>query len=462
MKEYHFQLRYGKGNKGFILKSKKLLGVLKVGASRRSAPTSIIESALDQPIHSLPFNDFFSPKDSIVIVCSDITRYTGSDFFLPILIKRLSHIGIKDSALSITIALGIHRAQTEDEMRELVGDKLYGRIRVFNHNPQDESNLKLLGITKRGTKAEFNRRVVEADKIILTGALGFHYFAGFSGGRKGMMPGVASFGSCVDNHLLALNPQGGKNPHAVTGVLKGNPVHEDMVEACQNLPPLFLLNTILSPDKKIIKAVSGSLTGAFERGCEMFREDFSISIKEKADLVIASCGGFPKDINFIQAHKSMDYAMGALREGGVMILLAECAQVYGHPTFHQWFKYQDLKEFEDNLKVNYEVNGQTAYLTLLKAKKAKIILISQLPPHEVRQMSMIPAEDLEEALSLARTFLGDNPTIYIIPEAGSTLPILVNEKGKIINSKHETGNPPKVGVEQSEQIRNKHKCSKYK
>jgi nickel-dependent lactate racemase len=197
-----------------------------------------------------------------------------------------------------------------------------------------------------------------------------------------------------------------------------------MMEACQGLPPVFLFNTILSPDKKIIGAISGDLTRAFEKGCKMFMKDFSVPVSEKADLVIASCGGFPKDINFIQAHKSMDYAMGALKEGGVMILLAECSNGYGHPTFHQWFKYNDLKEFEINLKANYEINGQTAYSTLIKAKEAKIILISELPPDEIRQMSMIPAENIEDALSLVRIFLGDNPTTYIIPEAGSTLPIM--------------------------------------
>jgi nickel-dependent lactate racemase len=425
MNEYFPHLSYGKGKKSFSLKSQNLLGVLKVGASRRIAPASIIESSLDHPIQSLPFNNFFSPDDEISIVCSDITRYTGSDYFLPILIKRLSRLGIKDSSISITISLGIHRAQTEDEIREIVGDKIFGRIRVFNHNPRDEGNLKLLGTTSRGTRAAFNRRVVEADKIILTGAIGFHYFAGFSGGRKGLMPGVASFDACVNNHLLVLKPEGGKDPHAITGKLQGNPVHEDMIEACQGLPPLFLFNTILSPDKKIIGAISGDLTRAFEKGYEMFMEDFSVPVKEKADLVIASCGGFPKDINFIQAHKSMDYAMNALKEGGVMILLAECPDGYGYPTFHKWFKYYDLSEFEEQLKANYEINGQTAYSTLIKAKETKIILISALPPDEIRQMSMIPADDIEEALSLARKFLGDNPTTYIIPEAGSTLPVLI-------------------------------------
>jgi len=424
MKKYRFELAYGKDKKSFSLKSNNLLGVLKVGANRRIAPASIIESSLDQPIQSLPFNDFFSPKDTISIVCSDISRYTGSDCFLPILVNRLSRLGVRDSSISVTIALGIHRAQTDAEIKEIVGDKLIGRIRVFNHDPRDEANLKLLGTTARGTRAAFNRQVVEADKIILTGALGFHYFAGFSGGRKGLMPGVASFDACVNNHLLVLKPEGGKDPHATTGKLQGNPVHEDMMEACQGLPPLFLFNTILSPDKQIIGAISGDLTRAFEKGCKMYMKDFSVSVKEKADLVIASCGGFPKDINFIQAHKSMDYAMEALREGGVMVILAECSEGYGNLSFHGWFKYHDLNELEEHLKVHYEINGQTAYSTLIKAKKVKIILISSLPHHEVKQMSMTPADNIEEALSLAGKLLGDNPTTYIIPEAGSTLPVL--------------------------------------
>jgi nickel-dependent lactate racemase len=340
-------------------------------------------------------------------------------------VNRLSRLGVKNSSLSITISLGIHRAQTDAEIKEIVGDKLFGRIKVFNHDPRDGANLKLLGTTSRGTRVVFNRRVIESDKIILTGALGFHYFAGFSGGRKGLMPGVASFDACVNNHLLVLKPEGGKDPDATTGKLQGNPVHEDMMEACQGLlPPFFLFNTILSPDKKIIQAVSGDLTHAFEKGCEIFMKNFSLPVTQKADLVIASCGGFPKDINFIQAHKSLDYAMNALREGGVMVILAECPEGYGNPTFHGWFKYHDLNELEEHLKAHYEINGQTAYSTLIKAKKAKIILISALPPQEVRQMSLIPAEDTEQALSLARSFLGDNPSCYIIPEAGSTLPVL--------------------------------------
>jgi len=426
MKEHHIHLAYGRGKKSLSLKSSNFLGVIKPKYSTPTDPSGLIETSLDQPVNSVPFNDFFSPQDTISIICSDITRYTGSDLFLPIIMNRLSRLGVSDSSISITIALGIHRTQTDAEIKEIVGYKLIGRIKVYNHNPRDEKYLKLLGTTSRETMAAFNRRVIESDKIILTGALGFHYFAGFSGGRKGLMPGVASFDACVNNHLLVLRPEGGKDPHAITGKLHGNPVHEDMMEACQGLPPVFLLNTILSPDKKIIRAVSGDLTLAFEKGCKMFMEDFSVPVKEKADLVIASCGGFPKDINFIQAHKSMDYAMGALKEGGVMILLAECSEGYGHPTFHQWFKYSDLNEFGMNLKANYEINGQTAYSTLIKAKEAKIILISELPPDEIRQMSMIPAENIEDALSLVRIFLGDNPTTYIIPEAGSTLPILAH------------------------------------
>lgn len=423
----HFILKYGKGKLSLDLNFKNLVGILSLKKEKKEDPFSQIESALDQPINSSPFNDFFAHQGKISIVTSDITRYTGSEYFLPILLKRLSYLGIKDSSISITIALGIHRPQTLSEIRKIVTNKVLSKIKVFNHNPEDKGNLKYLFTTTRGTPVYFNRRVIESDKIILTGAIGFHYFAGFSGGRKSLLPGIASRETCINNHLLVLQKDGGKHPAAITGKLMSNPVHEDMMEACKELPPVFLLNTILSPDKKILKVIAGDLNMAFIKGCEIFREYYTIPIREKADLVIASCGGYPKDINFIQAHKALEYAMNSLKDNGVIILLAKCEEGFGSGSFLKWFKYKDLKEFEENLRLNYEIYGQTAFSTYLKTKKATIILISSLPPEEVKLMSMIPAKDMKEALSLAKTILGDSPTIYIIPDAGITLPVLLNK-----------------------------------
>jgi nickel-dependent lactate racemase len=399
------------------------------GAVIRSQPAvpdqsaeEIIEAALDGCAPQLAT---ITPADRVVIVTSDITRYTGSEIYLPLLVERLGGVGVHDDHITIVIALGIHRKQTEGEHKKILGP-LYGRIRVVDHDCDDPGKLVLLGVTGNGIEVEINRTVAEADHVILTGTIGFHYFAGFGGGRKSVLPGVASRRSCMASHFAVLNPgEGmGKNPHAATGVLEGNPVHQAMDEACAMLQPLFILNTILSPDKRILSAVAGDWRRAHAEGCSAYAREFSFAIGARSDLVVVSCGGFPKDINLIQAHKSMEYASHALRDGGVMILLAECRDGYGNGTFFNWFRHAGLEEFEADLRRHYEINGQTAYSLLQKALRYRIILVSRLPHEEVRAMRMIPAGDLYEALELAEEMLPEEYSAYIIPEGGTVLPVI--------------------------------------
>jgi nickel-dependent lactate racemase len=276
---------------------------------------------------------------------------------------------------------------------------------------------------------EINRKVVESDRLILTGTIGFHYFAGFGGGRKSILPGVASRRSCMASHFAVLNPGegSGRNPRAATGVIEGNPVHRAMDEACAMIPPAFILNTVLSPEKRIIAAFAGDWRTAHEEGCRFYAERFAHSIDRLADLVLVSCGGFPKDINLIQAHKSMEYGSRALRDGGVMILLAECRDGYGNATFFNWFRFRDPAAFETELRRNYEINGQTAYSLLLKAQKFRIILVSSLPGEEVAAMGMIPARCLDEAVATSQSMLPAEYAAYIIPEGGTVLPVFQGE-----------------------------------
>ncbi len=256
-----------------------------------------------------------------------------------------------------------------------------------------------MGKTSGNIEVSINRRAVEADRLLLTGVIGFHYFAGFGGGRKALLPGIASRQACMASHFSVLNPRpgSGKNPLATTGNLEGNPVHQAMAEACAMVVPDLILNTILSLEKRVIATYAGPWREAHERGCRYYRELFSYPITQKAELVVVSCGGFPKDINLIQAHKSMEYASRALREGCVMILLAECRDGFGHTTFFNWFRYRSLDLFEAALRERYEINGQTAYSLLQKAQCFKIILVSRLPDHQVEEMGMIPARSLEDA-----------------------------------------------------------------
>ncbi|MFZ2948109.1 MAG: nickel-dependent lactate racemase [Desulfuromonadaceae bacterium] len=416
------ELKYGSITCALDLPPERLAGVIAPSLFVvDESPADIIEASLDACNHVI---SSFKAGEKVVIVTSDITRYTGSEIYLPLLVKRLNRQGIADGDIEILIALGIHRKQSDHEHQRILG-ALYGRIRVSDHECDDHDELSFIGTTSNGIRVSINRRAVDADHLILTGTIGFHYFAGFGGGRKSVLPGIASRKACMASHFAVLNPGegSGKNPLAVTGNLEGNPVHRAMVEGCALAKPAFILNTVLTADKRIIAAFAGDWREAHEAGCRFYRERFAYPLKEKCDLVIASCGGFPKDINLIQAHKSMEYAAQALHDGGVMILLAECRDGFGNGTFFNWFRFKRLEEFEAALREQYEINGQTAYSLLQKALRFRIILVSQFPARQVEEMGMIPSRTLDEAMALAAGILPEEWRCYLMPEAGSVLPV---------------------------------------
>lgn len=418
------QLKYGSTEFSIEIPPGHLAGViLPPPFILNDTPTDILEAALDNCSDVI---STFIPGEKIVIITSDITRYTGSEIYLPILVECLNRQGILDSDIEILIALGIHRKMSANEHQKIVGS-LYGRITVFDHDCDDAKGLSYIGTTNNGIRVSINRKAVEADHLILTGAIGFHYFAGFSGGRKSVLPGIASREACMASHYAVLN-QGegsGKNVLATTGNLEGNPVHETMMEGCAMAKPAFILNTVTALDKRIIGAFAGGYQEAHEAGCRFYRDKFSYPLSEKVDLIIASCGGFPKDINLIQAHKSMEYASQAIKDGGVMILLAECRDGFGNSTFFNWFRHKSLKYFETALRSHYEINGQTAYSLLQKALRFRIILVSDFPMVQVEEMGMIYSQNLDEAMNLAISMLPIDYKCYLMPEAGTVLPVSV-------------------------------------
>jgi len=416
------ELKYGSTSFSLELPPDRLAGVIYPSIPLPpESPVEIITSALDACQATIAG---FRPGERVVIVTSDITRYTGSEIYLPLLVDRLNRQGIPDRDIEILIALGIHRKQTSHEHERIVGP-LFGRIRVTDHDCDNPAELAYVGRTSNGIEVSVNRRAVEADRLILTGVIGFHYFAGFGGGRKSLLPGIASRQACMASHFSVLNPRpgSGKNPLAVTGNLEGNPVHQAMVEACAMAEPAFILNTVLTPDKRIMAAFCGDWREAHAAGCRFYAERFSFPLTERADLVVVSCGGFPKDINLIQAHKSMEYASQALKERGVMILLAECRDGFGNATFFNWFRHTRLDAFEAALRERYEINGQTAYSMLMKAQRFRIILVSRFPEHEVEAMGMLPARSLAEAFSTAEGLLPPAWRALVMPEGGSVLPV---------------------------------------
>lgn len=385
----------------------------------------LIQQALRNPIGTPPLKQIVQPGESVVIVTSDITRYSASEVYLSLLVDELNHCGIQDQDISIVIALGIHRPQTPEEHRKILGG-LYGRIAVYDHDCDDEQQLVDLGVTDGGIPVQINRRVVEADRVIITGTAGFHYFAGFGGGRKGLVPGVASRATCMATHFAVFNPPhiGGKHPMATVGVLEGNPVHRNLLQAARRVKPDFLLNTVLAPDKNILGVFCGELEQTHLAACAMVSDLFTVPLESRVDLAVISCGGEPKDINLIQAQKALDYGCRAVKDGGTIIFLAACRDGFGYPIFYDWFRYQDLDEFEAALRVNYQINGQTAHAVLSRARRFRIILISEFSAEVTATMGMEKAADLDEALQLAGASNNKNLSSVIIPDGGTILPVI--------------------------------------
>jgi len=428
-----FTLKYGKETLTARIPGGERLQLADPGPL--AAPDQLIRRALDAPIGTPPVEGIVRPGESVAIVTSDITRYTGSEIYLPQLVERLNRAGVSDDAITVVIALGIHRKQSAAEHRAILGP-LYGRIRVVDHDCDDPAQLVGLGEVD-GIPVAINRTVIEADRRIVTGTIGIHYFAGFGGGRKGLVPGVAARATCMATHFRVFNPPetGGKHPLAAPAVLDGNPVHAAILAAARLARPDFLLNTVLTADKRIAGVFCGELEQAHLAGCELARRLFTVPLSEPADLAVISCGGSPKDINFIQAHKALDYGVRALRPGGTAILLAACPDGFGHPTFFDWFRHQDLDAFEAALRADYQINGQTAHATLDKARRYRILLVSGFSAGQTAAMGMEKAENLDAALQMAYQGLPENPRTLVIPDGGTVLPVQQNPESR----RQETG-----------------------
>ncbi|HSL92958.1 MAG TPA: nickel-dependent lactate racemase [Candidatus Limnocylindrales bacterium] len=386
-----------------------------------SSEETLLRQRIDQPIGCSPLRQILKPGESVAVAISDVTRYSATEKFLSPLLQETDAAGIPRKRVTLFVARGTHRALSVEELREVVGPEISSGVHVEQSDPDGET--VSVGATSSGTPVLLCRSLMERDRIVLTGTISFHYFAGFGGGRKALVPGCAGRKTAEATHFRIFRTEGpGKHPLARPGILAGNPVHEDILEAVSMAPPSFLVNTLLTPEKKLFDAVAGHWRKAHEEGCERYAKVYRVRIARKYPLVIASAGGFPKDINFIQSHKAMDQAFAAIEPGGALILLAECPDGFGSTQFFPWFRFSDPAEMEKELRANYQIYGQTAHAAFVKASACRVILISSLRPESVERMGMTPAASLDEAVKKARRHLGELPMPLIIPDAGYVLP----------------------------------------
>ena len=381
-------------------------------------PEKALLEALRSPIASPPLKDLVSAGETVCLLVNDSTRVARSEFFLPMLVDELVGAGIREKDIIIVFANGSHRAMSDSEMKALVGERVASRIVLYNHDSRNEDNLVFMGETSFCTPVYVNKLVIEADRRILTGSVVHHFFAGFGGGRKALIPGIAGWKTISKNHSLLLDDR------ARTGRLKGNPVHEDLLEAARMVGGDFLLNTVLNEQKEFLGFFAGDLVEAHLAACVMVDRVNGVELDHLADVVIASCGGYPKDINMYQSHKTLDNAMQALKPGGQMILLAKCAEGIGSTTFEEWAdKYRSFDELEAAIRREFVLGGHKAYAVAKLLKQGKVYLVSELDPKKARLLGFIHVSSLNEALEAV---YGDNrdQSTYIIPQGSLVVPRL--------------------------------------
>jgi nickel-dependent lactate racemase len=386
MEEKNIQIAYGHTHRSIPVPQDNLLGVYYPrDVIEEVNEHHILQGAMDNPLGSLPLRELVKPGERIAIITSDISRPCPSERMLPYIIPELEAAGIPDEDVFIVIALGLHRKMTQDEIASAVAPEIAQRFRVMNHDPEDVLHI---GVTDAGTPVDLFRPVVEADRRICLGNLEFHYFAGYSGGAKAILPGCASRACVTANHAMMVLPE------AAAGRLDGNPVRRDIDQAVAMLGVDFILNVVVDGDHRIVAAVAGDVREAYRKGCEMVADRGFVDIPHRSDIVIAGTGGSPKDINFYQAHKALESARYFVREGGIIILVAECTEGIGNTTFEKWLlRSESPQEVIERIRSEFVLGGHKAAAIAKILQQAHIFLVSEMSDETVLQGWMTPFDD---------------------------------------------------------------------
>jgi nickel-dependent lactate racemase len=410
---------YGKIDVCVRIPARNLLGSIEpkeqAGASDAKAE---IERALKAPIGSKRLSEIAQPEHKIAIVVDDFTRSTPSHAMLLPVLAELNAAGVKDENVTVIFGCGTHRAVKPDEASRLLGGEALKRVKTISHNCKAE-DLVYVGKTKtHGNKVYLNRVFAEADVKVLLGDADFHYYAGYGGGRKSVLPAVSGEETIKHNHAMLLQT----SAHA--GALAGNPVHEDMTEAARLAKVDFILNVVTNSKGEIVKAFAGDLEQAFNEAVKLVDEMYRVSLDNRADIVVVSPGGYPADIDLYQAYKALDNALEVVKRNGVIILVAECAEGYGNDVFYDWMmRLGELKKVEREIKRNFAMGGHKAYYLLKALQHHPIILVSSLPDYYATSIFKLKtARAVNDALNEALKMAGSAAKVWVMPQGTFTFP----------------------------------------
>lgn len=418
-----YSYKYGHGYKDFSLEQEKVMAEIKV--AEMEPLTDLKQAVLDaiyHPIESKPLNELLQPGQKVAFICNDPTRVANSHDFMPILVEELNKMGIKDEDMRIVFALGTHRKMTQEEMIEAVGEDVAKRLPMYNSDCNKQEDFEYFGETSFGTPVWLNKLICDVDLVIMTGTIVHHFFSGFGGGRKAILPGVAAMETIRRNHSLMMSPD------AQLGKLHGNPVYEDQMEGVRLFAKehrMFLFNAILDAKKQFLKIFAGDWEKAHLEACKFVDKVYGVEIDAPADIVIASCGGYPKDINVYQLQKTMDNAWCAVKDGGVVIIIGECEEGSGSAALEKALQEHPSPDaIKAQLEKNFVIGAHKAFAITRLMKKAKFILVSALDKKIASDLLFEAVDNVDEAIKLAEKYVGSDYKIILMPQGSLTVPLL--------------------------------------
>ena len=377
----------------------------------------------DGVIGVLPLKDLIKSDDKVTVIISDLTRFwMRQDIICSLLVKYLREdMNIPTENIAVLIALGTHRKNTEEEKKTLTGEYAYNNCAEVVDHDCDADDLEYVGTTSMGTEVYVNPLAVGRKVIVISGTV-HHLMAGYGGGRKSIVPGIAGRKTIKMNHIRAIDVNEPKSDERVgSGKFTNNPINIDMLEAGRMVNPVFGINICVNSASKHSGLFSGDFEKAWKESCMYIQKSYGLPIEKEYDVVFVSCGGFPKDLNFYQSSKSLFNGIRAMKDGGTIVLLAQCGEGSGAKDFFDWIEPLKRGCLDESLRKDFTIGGYIFYAACEAIRRGNVLLLSELEPEEIKDMGVISYNSLEE---LMRHVDVENKEICVIPYGGSVLPQL--------------------------------------
>jgi nickel-dependent lactate racemase len=413
-------LPYGKTDVCVRVPARNLLGTIEPKEQPAAVDSKAeVERALKEPIGTKRLCEIVTPESKVAVVVDVATRKTPGELMLLPLLSELNGAGVKDEQVTVVFGCGTYGAVKPEEALKLIGEEALKRLKTISHDAR-AADLVNVGTTKtHGNKVLVNRIFMESDVKVLLGDVDLNYYAGYSGGRKSVLPGVCGEETIKQNHGMLVSA------NARSGNLEDNPVHVDMTEAARLAKVDFIVNVVANRKGEVVKAFAGDLEAAFLEAVKLYDEMYRVTVDRRADIIVVSAGGHPSDVSLYEAYKGLDNALDAVKRGGVIILVAECPEGHGNQVFYEWMsRLADIKNVEREIKRNFVLGGYKAYYLLKALQNHQIILVSSLPDYYATSIFKLKtARAVNDALAEALKIAGSASRVWAIPWGSYSLPL---------------------------------------